>query len=65
MYTLTLQYKSLCLQWKVSAVQSRWPLIKSLSYLDHQVPRRVSGHSGKFIRQLFECWTDILVNHPA
>lgn len=36
-----------------------------LSYFDHQIARWVSGHSSKFIRQLFECWTDILINHPA
>lgn len=35
------------------------------SYFDHQVARGVSGHSGEFICQLFECWADILINHPT
>lgn len=39
--------------------------VMKLSYFDHQVARWVSGHSGKFTRQLLECWTDILINHPT
>lgn len=38
---------------------------RSRPYFDHQVSRRIPGHSGKFIGQLFERRTHVLIDHPA
>lgn len=40
-------------------------ITQSRPHLDDQVTRRVSGHPGEFIGQLFEGWTHVFINHPT